>query len=406
LRLLFLTPQLPYPPHQGTTIRNFNLIARLARQHQVHLLSFVTPQDQVAAARPLQDVCVAIDTVPQPERSMRQRWWTTLTSPLPDMAHRLSSRTFDARLRHILAAHTFDVVEFEGIEMVPYLPAVRDHSVPLSSPPRLVFDDHNAEYVLQKRVFEMDVAVPRRWLGAVYSFIQWKKLERYEAWACRHVHSVAAVSDKDAQALQRLVPGLCVHVVPNGVDIASYAHFDPPPGFLPPNSLVFTGKMDFRPNIDAVTWFARYVFPLVQQDVPDVRFYIVGQRPHARLDRLRDQQGVVITGRVPDARPYIGSAAIYVIPLRSGGGTRLKVLEAMAMRRAIVSTTMGCDGFPITAGHEAILADDAQVFARQVVDLLRSPGQRAALGQAAFDFASTRYDWSAIVPRLEAAYHA
>jgi glycosyltransferase involved in cell wall biosynthesis len=199
------------------------------------------------------------------------------------------------------------------------------------------------------------------------------------------------------------VPGSTIAVVPNGVDIADYASFAAPDDLLAPGSLVFTGKMDFRPNVDAVVWFARRVLPLIQQSVPDTQFYIVGQRPHARLDSLRRQQGVVITGWVPDARPYIGGAAVYVIPLRSGGGTRLKVLEAMAMRRPIVSTSMGCDGFPVASGQEALLADEPQAFAREVVRLLRSATRRAALGQAAFDFA-TRYDWSAIVPRLEATY--
>jgi glycosyltransferase involved in cell wall biosynthesis len=398
---LILTPQLPYPPHQGTTIRNFNLIAGLSHHHQIRLLSIVTAADDLSSAEPLSQVCESVDVVPQPERTIGQRLRTLLTSPLPDMAHRLASKVFEHALRRILAEDRFDVVEFEGIEMIPYLPVLLDHVRTVPNPPRLVFDDHNAEYVLQKRIFEMDVRLPYRWPGAAYSLIQWQKLKRYEAWACRHVDAVAAVSDKDAAALQHIVPGLEVAVVPNGVDIAGYSRFSG--GVLGPESLVFTGKMDFRPNVDAVVWFAQHVLPLVRQDVPDAQFYIVGQRPHSRLDSLREQPGVVVTGWVPDARPYIGSAGVYVIPLRSGGGTRLKVLEAMAMRSPIVSTTMGCDGFPVHSGREVLLADDPAAFARCVVDLLRDADRRRTLGQAGFDFA-TGYDWSAIVPLLEATY--
>ena len=405
MRLLFLTPQLPYPPHQGTALRNLNLIAGLVQRHQVHLLSFATFEDNLTPSRTLDDMCEAVYTVPLPERTSWQRLWTTLTSPLPDMAHRLASPEFDTKLTEVLREHRFDVVEFEGIEMIPYLPTVLRCLQDPSVRPCLVFDDHNAEYMLQKRVFEADVRLPHHWPGAVYSFLQWQKLRRYEAWACHHVDAVAAVSDGDAQALRRLVPELHIAVAPNGVDIAGYAGSVDSGQVLPPHSLVFTGKMDFRPNVDAVLWFARWVLPQVQRSVPDVRFYIVGQRPHARLDRLRGHPNVVITGRVPDALPYIGGASVYVIPLQSGGGTRLKVLEAMAMRRAIVSTSMGCDGFPIVSGREVILADDPQSFAERVVELLQDSERREALGRAAFTFA-VRYDWSLIVPRLEALYAA
>lgn len=404
MRVLLLTPQLPYPPHQGTTLRNFNIIARLARHHEIHLLSLVTPEDDPANAHPLQRLCQRIYTAPQPIRPKWQRLFTTLTSPLPDMAHRLRSPAFQGILEQVLSSCDWDVIEFEGIEMIPYLGMVLEHVSRASRPPLLVFDDHNAEYMLQKRVFEMDIRLPQRWPGALYSLIQWQKLQRYEAWACRQVDVVAAVSEKDAEALQRIAPGLEAYVVPNGVDVAWYANYASSAAAVPPQSLVFTGKMDFRPNVDAVLWLARQVLPVVQEAIPDACFYIVGQRPHPRLDALKGRPGIVITGHVPDQRPYIGDADVYVIPLRSGGGTRLKVLEAMAMRRPIVSTTMGCDGFPVTDGREVMLADDPALFAEYVVELLRNPSRRDTLGQAGFQFASTHYDWANIVPRLEAAY--
>jgi sugar transferase (PEP-CTERM/EpsH1 system associated) len=405
LRVLILTPQLPYPPHQGTTLRNYNLIAGLSRRHHIHLLSFTTAEDDLDRAEPLRQVCQVIDTAPQPARTIRQRLWTALGSRLPDMAHRLASPAMQSTLERVLREERFDVVELEGIEMAPYLPTLLDYVRNQGGGCRLVFDDHNAEYVLQRRIFVMDIRQPRRWPGAVYSFMQWQKLVKYEAWVCRHVDAVAAVSVGDAQALQRIVPGLQVAVVPNGVDIGHYAGFVAD-DCLAPNSLIFVGKMDFRPNVDAVLWFARRVLPLVRQEVPDARFYIVGQRPHRRLDSLRGQPGVVVTGRVPDILPYVAGAQVYVIPLRSGGGTRLKVLEAMAMRRPIVSTSMGCDGFPVEPGREVILADEPQGFARQVVALLQDPERREELGEVGFRFAAAHYDWSMIVPRLESTYAA
>jgi sugar transferase (PEP-CTERM/EpsH1 system associated) len=403
---LVLTPQLPYPPHKGTTIRNYNLIAGLAQEHHVHLLSFVTPEDDLAGASPLKRACETIHTVPQPVRTTGQRIGTTLTSGLPDMAHRLASPAYASKLRQLLSQRAYDVVEFEGIEMIPYLQTVRASYESARVRPLLVFDDHNAEYLLQRRVFEMDAALPRRWPGALYSLVQWIKLRRYEAWACRHVDAVVAVSEPDAEALQCLVPGLGVSVVPNGVDIAAYARDVSEGPVLPSHSLVFTGTMDFRPNVDAVLWFANRVFPTIRQQVADAHFYIVGRRPHRWLASLSERDGIVVTGQVPDTRPYIGGAAIYVVPLRSGGGTRLKVLVAMAMRRAIVSTSMGCDGFPVTAGREVLLADEPRSFAQQVVSLLCDPARCTALGRTAYEFARRHYDWSVIVPRLEQACRA
>jgi sugar transferase (PEP-CTERM/EpsH1 system associated) len=405
VRLLFLTPQLPYPPHQGTTIRNFNIIAGLARRHhRVHLLSFVTPQDDLDQAAPLQGLCAEIHIVAQPVRTRWQRLGTMLASPLPDMAHRLASRRFEGLLSRILAENEFDVLEFEGIEMMPFVSALFRSGRSTGPGPRIVFDDHNAEYVLQKRVCEADVRSPRRWPAAIYSFVQWKKLARYEAWACRQAHAVLAVSGNDAQALQRIVPGLQVHVVPNGVDVAHYAGFPRSRDVMPPKSLVFTGKMDFRPNVDAVLWFTRQVWPLIRRAVPDVRFYVVGQKPHPRLEPLRQQSGVVLVGRVPDIRPYIANADVYVITLRSGGGTRLKVLEAMAMSCPIVSTSMGCDGFPVVPDRDVLLGDEPETFARQVITLLQDETRRQELGRAGFRFAQAHYDWTTIVPLVEETY--
>jgi len=403
LRLLVLTPQEPYPPHQGTALRNYNLIARLARRHQIHLLSFHSPEGEPSDLGPLSSLCTSIATVPPAERKVLRRLWTTIASPLPDMAHRLASPTFREALARTLRTVPIDVVQFEGIEMIPYLGTVLSECRRLAQAPRLVFDDHNAEYVLQRRVWQTDARNPLRWPGAAYSLIQWRKLRAYEAWACRSVDVVVAVSETDAEALRQLVPGLEVLVIPNGVDIAHYTAYGGPSP-LPPFSLVFTGKMDFRPNVDAVLWFTRHVFPSIHRRVPEVRFYVVGQRPHPRLDRLRDVAGITVTGHVPDIRPYIAGAAVYIVPLRSGGGTRLKVLEAMALRRAIVSTSMGCAGFPVRPGRDVVIADDAEAFADAVVSLLFDGKRRHALGEAAFRFAQRGYDWAEIVPRLESAY--
>lgn len=405
MRILFLTPQLPYPPHQGTAIRNYNLIANLASRHEIHLLSFVRSQDEIDRATPLHRHCRSIEAVLTPRRSPLKRFLSLFLSPLPDMALRLPSAQFQTKLGAALRRVPFDAVQIEGIEMAyPWI----DWRISNIKYPISIFDDHNAEYVLQRRAFETDVRQPKRWIAALYSLIQWKKLSRYEAMVCRLADRVVAVSQADKSALQRLVPGLDVAIIPNGVDIEFYndqpkfGHWDLDIGIC---SLVFTGKMDFRPNVDAVVWFCQEVLPLVQREVPDVRFYVVGQSPHRCVLRLADDPAVTVTGHVDDVRPYIASACVYVIPLRIGGGTRLKVLEAMAMGKPIVSTSLGCEGFEgLVPGRELLVGDTPAEFAQRVIELLDDAHRRERLGRAARRFVEERYDWRLIVPKLEQVY--
>ena len=413
MRILFLTPQLPYPPHQGTSIRNYNLIKNLAMRHEVHLLSFVHSIDELARAAPLRECCREIEVVLAPRRSTRQRFFSFFLSSKPDIALRLPSKEFETRLAAALQRKRFDVLQVEGIEMGPYLEQgarIREQG----GKPLIVFDDHNAEYILQRRAFETDVRYILRWVGAFYSLVQWRKLGHYEAALCRLADRVIAVSEADRWALQRLVPGLEVAVVPNGVDTEFYndqfpmtndqsrfGHWDLVIGHYP---LVFTGKMDFRPNVDAVLWFYRQVLPLIRREIPDVHFYVVGRSPHRRILRLGEDPAVTVTGYVDDVRPYIAGAKVYVVPLRIGGGTRLKVLEAMAMGKAIVSTSLGCEGFQLKSGRELIIADKPERFALEVIGLLRDAPLRERLGRAARRFVKEHYDWRFIVPRLEQVY--
>ncbi len=322
-----------------------------------------------------------------------------LTTRQPDMALRLASEAYARRLADWLANESFDVVQIGGIEMAPYLDVLE-----MARPrPRIVFDNLNCEYLLQKRAFLTDLRAPTRWPGAAYSFVQWHRLRRYEAQVCRRAEHVLAVSDVDALMLRKLSPGSDVSVVPNGVDTQTYTQTPTPPNSQTP-TLVFTGTMDFRPNVDAILWFARHVLPQVQAQAPDVHLFVVGQRPHRRMEGLRDNPAITLTGWVEDTRPFIASAAVYVAPLRIGGGTRLKLLEAMAMGKAVVATRLGAEGYPVTDGRELLLADTPSDFAAAVVALLRAPERRAELGRVARAFVEQQYDWRAIVPRVEAVY--
>jgi glycosyltransferase involved in cell wall biosynthesis len=212
-----------------------------------------------------------------------------------------------------------------------------------------------------------------------------------------------AVSAADRAALQSLGAATPITVVSNGIDLAYY---QPRVLASPPTpTIVFTGKMDYRPNIDAVLWFAHQVLPRILAQAPAARFQIVGMNPHARLDVLRDNPAIEITGGVADTRPYLQQAAVYVIPMRVGGGTRFKALEAMACAAPIVSTTLGVEGIDIRNGQEMLLADTPEEFAiavlRVLADSAGSGVLRRQLGAQGRRFVETHYAWETIIPQLE-----
>lgn len=398
MRILLLTPQRPYPPHQGTTLRNFNLIKELAQRHRVCVLSFLEADQSPAEAGPLLDLCEWVETVPVPRRTTDLRLRQMLLTRRPDMSWRLWSPAFDERLAARLSQHPFDVVEIEGIEMAPYLPTITAASQPR---PLIIYDAHNAEWILQKRAFEADVRNPSRWHAAAYSWVQWRRLRRYEATILSQVDHTIAMSAPDKVALRDVASSAPITVIPNGVDLEAYGRFNGAPVQA---DLLFTGKMDFRPNIDAALWFGRHVLPLIQKQRPQTSFAVVGQRPHPRLDSLREMPGVTVTGYVDDVRPYLAGATVYVAPLRVGGGTRLKLLEAMVMGKAIISTTVGAEGFPVVNGQELILADEPDLFAGEVLNLLENPARRSRLGSTGRAFAEANYGWDALTPQLEKVY--
>ncbi|MDX1687405.1 MAG: glycosyltransferase [Candidatus Promineifilaceae bacterium] len=399
MKILLLTPQLPYPPHQGTSLRNYHIIRGLAARHDIHLLSFAEENGGSNRDVPerLRALCADVVAVPAPRRTMAQRLWRMVSRRRPDMAHRLESEAFVRALQTVLNGHRFDVVQVEGIELARYMPTVRR----LSPGCKLVFDDHNAEAALQYSAFLADARRPRRWPAAAYSLVQTLRLRRFERWACRTADAVTVVSEPDGRALQRLAPGIEPTVIPNCIDVESYRQ--PPDSAVPRYDVVFTGKMDYRPNVDAVSWFGRKIWPLIRQVRPETTWAVVGQKPHRRLAWLRQESGVTVTGRVAEIQPYLTGARVYVMPLRMGSGTRLKMIEAMAAEKAIVSTPIGAEGYDVAPGHHLLLAETAAEFADSVLRLLGDDAERERLGASAARFAAV-YDWREVIPRFDEVY--
>lgn len=368
--------------------------------YELSLLSFARPGENPAGSPALAELkkyCRRVELVPHPPaRSKVARLRDSLFSPLPDLAKRLASPEFEAALDKMLEAEKFDVIQCEGLEMAPFVLARR-----ASLTARLVLDEHNAEFLMQRRIFEQDWQSGwKRRPAAIYSWLQARRLEKYERQALQTFNRAIAVSEPDRAALTFI--GNFIRpfaVIPNGIDLAE---FNPDEKREEqPDSLVFTGTMDFRPNVDAVGWFAREVWPLILAKKPAAQFFIVGRRPAPAVAALKELPGIHVTGTVLDARPYVRQSALYIVPMRMGGGVRFKVLEAMAMGKAIVTTRMGADGIDLTAGLEAVVADTATDFATRILELLDDPNRRRELAKQGRRFVEENFDWRKITPLLD-----
>jgi polysaccharide biosynthesis protein PslH len=421
MNILLLSPYPPYPPYGGGTMRIYQIARGLARRHRVTCLTFAPDEATEHALAPLREICRVV-TVRGPEpRSTLRRAWTTLASPLPDMALRNASRTYTHALGELLGREPFDVAQAESIEMASYLTRGMGGAAP-GRGPLLVLDQFNAEYVLQRRTaltslgaaaappFHNPRAALRNLAGGTYSLAQWGKLAAYERRVMRRVDAVVAVSEEDTHAMRRLAPAARFALVPNGVDTRHFSREGlaeegaAPLAFAGP-TLVFSGTLDYRPNVDALVWFVQEVLPRIRQARPGALLLAVGKRPAPVLRQLADQGRLALTGEVADARPFIAGAAVYVVPMRIGGGIRLKLLEALSLEAPTVSTTLGAEGITGLRDQEhCLLADAPEAFARAVLRLLDDPALGRRLARAGRAFVGAGYDWDTLVPRLERLY--
>lgn len=404
VKILFVTASLPFPPQQGGALRTYGLLHGLYHAgHQITLLSFHDTDNPADfhTDSPLGIWCERIDVLPSPRRTKSERLLNIVRTRQPDIAQRLLDAAFADRLLNMIGSTPFDLIQFEGIEVACYLALVKSTFPNI----KLIYDAFNAEAAMQRDIFNIDRHNLRRWPAAIYSWLQASRIAAFEQQLCSQADLVIAVSPEDAAILQAYDPPRPIPVVANGIFVNEYDR-STEARELGKNTIAFTGKMDYRPNVDAAIWFAESVLPLVQQSIPDAKFYIIGQKPHPALQALSQNPNVVITGRVEQVLPYLKAAHVYAAPLRMGSGTRLKILEAMAARAAIVATPVAASGIKRVPEMGMMIAETPQAFAATIINLLQAPDQRAKLGDAAYRYVSSHYDWSIIIPQLLQAYEA
>ena len=388
-RILIFTPSVPYPPNWGFAIRVFNIVKYLALQNDVTVLTFAR-EDDADNLRILQEQTGAnVVSVPFKYGTGPQRRAQafSLFQPQSFSTQSLTSAKMQETLTHLIRQNDFDLMQVESSQLGGY---------DFSGGGVLILDEHNIEYELLYRMCKTEKSVDRR----VYGWVEYLKLKREEQQFWSRADGCVMTSERETFIVRKIMPGKSITTAPNGVDTDFYLPTDTP---TDPNSIVFTGLMRYRPNIDAALYFAEEIFPLILAKRPETVFSVVGMGPPDTVERLVSEN-IIVTGAVPDIRPYVDKAAVCVIPLRMGSGTRLKVLEALSMGKAMVSTSVGCEGIDVKTNEHLFIEDDPTQFANAVITLLEDAELRNRLGAAGRKLAVEKYGWESVVRDLE-AYH-
>jgi glycosyltransferase involved in cell wall biosynthesis len=388
MKILWVKAGKLLPVDTGGKIRSFNILRHLAREHEVVLLSYYggrrDPDYEAALAQFLPGAQTLYTAAPEGTAAQSLDYILRLPSHVPYAVRKFTHPRVRQEVARRLGDGSFDMAVCDFLSASLNFP-----ERPLA--PAVLFQ-HNVETMLWRRMAHTEKS-PLRKLS--YSIESWK-MSAYEARTLKNFQHVIAVSDHDRNEMLTLCSGCPITVVPTGVDTEQY-QVAPSVSGRPP-LVVFTGSMDWEPNIDAVEYFCRDIWPGVLAAFPDARFQIVGRNPHPRVRRLASAT-VEVTGTVPAVTDYLRSATVVIVPLRIGGGTRLKIFEAMAMAKALVSTSIGAEGLDVTPGRDLLIADDAESFSARILLLLRDPELRRSCEQNAAALAA-RFDWSQIARRF------
>jgi sugar transferase (PEP-CTERM/EpsH1 system associated) len=397
MRILWLNANLLLPLDKGGKLRTWHLMRQLARRHEVTYLAFADLDEAAAHRDGMLAACASVVTVPRheaPRHSLAFHAGVALRvfSRLPYAVGKYRSRAYTRAVESLLGSRPCDVLLCDFLVPAVNLPA----SVPCPS----VLFTHNVEAEIWRRHADTATHPLRRILLRQ----QWHRMQRFEGRTLARFDHVLTVSETDRATLQALYRPFAtapISVVRTGVDTTSFT--PGPEAAIHRAELVFVGSMDWTPNVDAVTHFCDAILPRIRAEVPEATLRIVGRSPSPAVRRLARPGIVEVTGRVDDVRDSLRSAEVFVVPLRVGGGTRLKIFEAMAAGKAVVSTSIGAEGLPVVDGRHLLIADDAGSFAARVVDLLRRPDRRQALARAAREHVVSNFDWSVVAADLEEA---
>lgn len=392
MRILNILPYSPCPPHFGGALRIFHLLRAMAGAHEVTVIMYGSVEQAALVRESFGGRLAEVRAVAPPANLGGVRKRLAQAGSLLRATSATTRAWYSAAMQEAIdratSAGAFDIVQSEnhhtGLFRVDSPGALR------------VMDTQNVEHDNVRRMAEAASSPLRR---AFYAR-EFGKVFREEKEVYGRQDALFVTSERDKALLEADFPGPSVHVVPNGVDTS---YFRAGGEAAEPHTLVFTGAMNYFPNADGMLYFLREIFPLVRRQIPDARVSIVGGGPPRQLSAMASPE-VTVTGYVPDVRPYVARAGVYVVPLRMGGGTRLKVLEAMAMEKPVVTTRVGCEGIRVEDRASVLLADAPEQFASAVVELMRDADLRRKLVRNGRELVNAEYEWSVIGDRLNSVY--
>jgi len=389
VRILFLSPRQCWPPRSGAKLREFHFLKALAQEAQVTYLHFTDPGSQPLTLEEL-PFCNEVVGIPKPGAYGLAKLIRGVVGRWPVSVLNYTSAPMSAAVDRAVSGSVFDLIHLDSIHMMRY----RATSAKKAGG-RIVYNWHNIESEAMRRYGATVTSRPRRW----YARLTASKLAGLERETLKTGFGHVVCSEREKEELNRIAPSARVAVVENGVDVESFSRGSEV--LLPAQKVIFVGLMDYYPNIEAATSFTNRIWPALRERFPGLTLWIVGANPVPAVVELGNLDGVTVTGTVADVRPYYRDAAAAIVPLRTGGGTRLKILEAMAAGVPVISSPLGCEGLAVTPSEDILLADpdDASAWVRHMARL-SSAAERTKLTGAALQLVRSRYDWQILGRRL------
>jgi sugar transferase (PEP-CTERM/EpsH1 system associated) len=394
MRVLNITDTIPYPVISGAPLRSYSLLKRVAIEHELWLAAFIETPEHAKGVIHMLDFCKSVETAQaQGGRALTRPFALfryILEGKPPDLRF-MHSAELASKIRRLVSKVDFDIVQIEHGNMAMYL-----ETLPSALHDRTVWMLHDVDFSKYDRISRIERKLARKLRLRLHSYM----MQRWKPCYAERFGRCITVSESDKKLLITNNPSLQVGVVPNGVDTSAY---QPLPEENTPPALIFIGNMGYRPNVDAVLYFFQDVLPEVRRVIPEVEMWIVGINSGPEIRRLSGDN-VIVTGKVDDVRPYYSRSKVCVVPLRAGGGTRLKILEAMALGRPVVSTAIGCEGLDVIDGEHLFIADNHEQFVKKTVLLLTDEALRQRITSNARRLVETDYDWDVIANKLVQIY--
>lgn len=385
MKILSVVPYFPYPPDDGGRIRTFRLLSHLARIHELTVIALSSeelPASLIAEADRALGTKIRLFLVPRGRNRI-----TFIQNALLRGVPLYYTFCYQPRLQELIRqmATQVDAILVSNPYGILCLPELWEQK------PLLICDTQNVEYVRVWRQFRL----ARGLLPRLLAFLHCIAVKPYERRALGRMDLTIAVSRTDEEFLRKIHSDIRCVIAENGTDLPPEQEMEPDP-----NAIVFVGSYNYLPNVDAVLYFAKEILPSVRERIPSVDFFAVGARPSPEVQALSKLPGVIVTGTIPSVTPYLHRAAVVVAPIRSGGGTRIKILEALAHGCAVVSTSLGCEGLPVKHGEHLLIADTPESFVEAVVDVLSHPAKARVMGERGRSLVIGRYEWGQVASRV------